>query len=69
MKIPKHIQDSMITSAKHNAIAKEHNEKVRDWLESKGIYEETVEYLIDSMEMGNDPNGLIKYIEEDKYKV
>lgn len=37
MNIPKHIQESIVKSAKHNEIAREHNEKVRKWLENKGI--------------------------------
>jgi hypothetical protein len=68
MKVPKYIKDSIIKSAKHNAIAKEHNEKVRQWLEDNGIYEETEDYLIDSIEMNNFPNSLINLIEKDEYK-
>jgi hypothetical protein len=67
MKVPKYIQDSITKSANYNAVAKEHNEKVRRWLEDKGIYEETEDCLIDSIEMGCNPKGLIKFIEEEKW--
>lgn len=69
MKVPKYIKDSIIKSAKHNAIANKENQKVRDWLESQGLEDNDIiiDYLIDSIEFSNEPYGLIKFLEEDQF--
>lgn len=70
MKVPKYIQDSIIKSAKYRAIANEHNEIVREWLENKGIYNNlgVEDCLIDSLEIGNSPKTLINFIENEEWK-
>ncbi|GAA0763790.1 hypothetical protein SDC9_91847 [bioreactor metagenome] len=69
MKVPKYIKDSIIKSGKHRAIADNENEKVRDWLDNQGLGDNdmVINYLIDSIEVGNDPYGLIKFLEEDEF--
>lgn len=69
MKVPKYIKDSIIKSGKHNAIAVEENNKVRDWLDKQGYGENycIIDQLIDSIEMSNNPSGFIKFLEEDKF--
>ncbi|MDB2105034.1 MAG: hypothetical protein E7A11_18005 [Clostridium sp.] len=70
MKVPQYIKDSISKSALHSSIAKEENEKVRNWLDKQGLGENDyiLDNLIDSIELGYDPNGFIKFLEEDKFK-
>jgi hypothetical protein len=69
MKIPKHIQDSIIKSAKYRAMANEHNMKVREWLENNGLYNKlgVEDCIVDSLEMMFNPNSLIEYIEDEQW--
>lgn len=69
IRVPKHIQDAIRVCAYHNAIANEENKKIRAWLCGKGQEEnDTInDVLIDSIELGNDPEFLIKYLKE--YKI
>jgi len=71
MKLPKHIQDSIIKSAKYRTMANEHNEKIREWLENKEIYNKlgVEDCIVDSLEVMCNPNSLIEYIEEEKWKL
>lgn len=42
---------------------------IRDWLGKKKIYNNSViDMYIDSCDMGNDPDGFIKFLEGDSYR-
>jgi len=71
MKVTKHIKDSINKSAKYRAMANEHNEKVRKWLESKGIYDNlgVEDCLVDSLEMSCNPRAIINYIENEEWNL
>lgn len=70
MIVPKEIEDSINKSALHRSIANEENEKIRKWLDEKGLGENDfiIEYLIDSIEIGNYPSNFIKFLKKDAYK-
>lgn len=53
MKVPQYIKDSIYKSALHSSIAKEENEKVRNWLDKQGLGENDyiLDNLIDSIEL------------------
>lgn len=69
MKIPQYIKNAIIKSAKHSEIANKLNEKIRDWMLDKNIYNDiNIDCLIDSTETSNTPMAFINYLENDVYE-
>ncbi|RFB28719.1 hypothetical protein [Brevibacillus sp. VP] len=69
MKVPKYIREAIIKNAKANEVAMQTDRIVRDWLEKKKIYNDSViDMYIDNCDIGNDPDGFIKFLESDSFE-
>lgn len=62
MSIPKHIEKSILNSAKHFKIANDEKEKVREWLFNNGYDAALNDMLIDSCELCQSPEGFIEFL-------
>lgn len=65
MKVPKKIQDAINAAGESFQTARENEKIVKDWLDSKGFYEnDTVaDQFIDYIEMGsNDSDAFIEFL-------
>jgi len=66
VKIPKEIKTAIRKAGKHNKIATENNKIVREWLEEHMSDLGWEDYLIDSIELGNNGSqSLIEFLERD----
>lgn len=73
MKVPNYIKQAICDCAEANKTAQINDNKVRNWLEKKGLVDEDFEGLkdlalpdcyIDSVNFTNSPLEFIKYLEE-----
>jgi hypothetical protein len=66
MKVPKHIEKSIVISARHREIADKHNNIVRDWMKENNLYNDgNIDPLIDSSELSNNPDKFIEHLNRD----
>ena len=70
-KIPKHILDSIHKAYRHNRLANEHGEKIRNYMATKGVDVGTdaegilLDYYIDTIEQGMGiPEDFIEKLEQ-----
>lgn len=67
--MPVHIKKAIRDKAKASAKANKNDAIIRKWFANNNMSNDSVfDYYIDSCEMGNDPEAMIQFIEEENFE-